>query len=299
MPHISMRVRALVASAAVAVSVAACGNGAPDPAAPVTGPDLYAALPQDTPPTVAPPPPAPAAAPPATTPKPAAAKPKAPAKPKAAASTDPGPGWKPVGGDEFGGGVGGWNLYDSKGGFGTGLRKPEAISVSDGKLNITARGDVSGGMGMDQGQLYGRWEFRVRTDKGRGFGSAILLWPDSEKWPQDGEVDIMEVPGENRDLAHFVLHAGAANNLLGSAAKGDFSQWHTFAVEWLPDRITWFVDGKEKFETTDKAMIPTTPMHLTMQLDQGPKKDWIPARDDTTPAELALQVDWVRIYVPA
>jgi hypothetical protein len=298
MPHISMRVRVVMAAAAVAASVAACGSGgAPDPAAPVTGPDLYAALPQVTA-TPTPPPLPPAVAPPTTTKAPAA-KPKGDGKAKAAAAAGPGPGWKQVGGDEFGSGLGAWNLYDSKGGFGTGLRKPEAISVSDGKLNITARGDVSGGMGMGKGQLHGRWEFRVRTEKGRGFGSAILLWPDSEKWPEDGEVDIMEVPGENRDLAHFVLHAGEDNNLLGSAAKGDFSQWHTFAVEWLPDRITWFVDGKKKFETTDKAMIPTTPMHLTMQLDQGPKKDWIPARDETTPEEIALQVDWVRIYAAA
>jgi hypothetical protein len=28
-------------------------------------------------------------------------------------------------------------------------------------------------------------------------------------------------------------------------------------------------------------------------------KDWIPARDETTPEELALQVDWVRVYAPA
>jgi glycosyl hydrolase family 16 len=298
MPHIPMRVRAVVATAAVALSVAACGSGAPEPAAPVTGPDLYASLPQKAEPPSAAPLPPPTVAPPSTPPKAPVAKPKAAAKPQAAAS-GPGAGWKQVGGDEFGGALSAWNLYDSKGGFGTGLRKPEAISVADGKLNITAREDVSGGMGHQFSQLYGRWEFRVRTDKGRGFGSAILLWPDSEKWPEDGEVDIMEVPGENRDLAHFVLHAGADNNLLGSSAKGDFSQWHTFAVEWLPDRITWFVDGKKKFETTDKAMIPTTPMHLTMQLDQGPKKDWIEARDETTPAELALQVDWVRIYAPA
>jgi hypothetical protein len=298
MPHIPMRVRAVVATAAVVVSVAACGSGAPDPAAPVTGPDLYASLPQNAEPPTTALPPTPTVAPPSTTTKPAG-KPKAEGQPKAAASAGPGPGWKPVGGDEFAGGLGAWNLYDSKGGFGTGLRKPEAISVSDGKLNITARGDVSGGIGMGQGQLYGRWEFRVRTDKGRGFGSAILLWPDSEKWPEDGEVDIMEVPGENRDLAHFVLHSGEANNIVGSAVKGDFSQWHTFAVEWLPNRITWYVDGKKKYENTDKAAIPTTPMHLTMQLDQGPKKDWILARDDTTPDELALQVDWVRIYAPA
>jgi hypothetical protein len=36
-------------------------------------------------------------------------------------------------------------------------------------------------------------------------------------------------------------------------------------------------------------------MHLTIQLDQGPKKDWIMAPDDTTPEEVNLEVDWVRV----
>ena len=53
-----------------------------------------------------------------------------------------------------------------------------------------------GGMADSFGQTYGRWEFRARTDHGRGFGSAILLWPDSEKLI-DGEIDIAEVPAEH------------------------------------------------------------------------------------------------------
>ena len=39
-------------------------------------------------------------------------------------------------------------------------------------------------------------------------------------------------------------------------------------------------------------------MHLAMQFDQGPKKDWIPAPDDTTPAAFSLQIDWLRVYAP-
>jgi hypothetical protein len=36
-----------------------------------------------------------------------------------------------------------------------------------------------------------------------------------------------------------------------------------------------------------------------MQFDQGPKKDWIPASDATTPPAFSLQVDWLRVYAPA
>jgi beta-glucanase (GH16 family) len=293
--HISARVCAAVACATLAVSVAACGTSDPDPAAPVSGPELYAALP---PAPVAQPLPEPATttvAPPTTTVVPSTPKPR----PKPEPAPPPELPWRQVAGDEFNGDaldLSTWGPYDSVGGFGNGLRRPEAISVSDGTLKITARGEVSGGMGHDFGQLHGRWEFRARTEPGRGLGSAVLLWPDSEQWPEDGEVDIMEVPGENRELAHFVLHWGEDNNIHGGSVPGNFANWHTFAVEWLPDRITWFVDGVKQYENTDPEAIPTTPMHLTVQLDMGPKTDWLPEPDETTPEEVSLEVDWVRVY---
>ena len=105
------------------------------------------------------------------------------------------------------------------------------------------------------------------------------------------------MPFEKRDLAHFVLHSGSGGDTLnGSHLAGDFSQWHTFAVDWLPDHITWYVDGRARFTVTDKSRIPDTPMHLAIQLDQGPVKDWILAPDATTPDKIRLQVDWVRTY---
>jgi beta-glucanase (GH16 family) len=225
-------------------------------------------------------------------------------KARSAVPTDPGPQWKRVTKEDFDTfrpDV--WGTYDSVGAFGNGLRRSSAVSVSDGLLNITARnGNVSGGMAHQLGQTYGRWEFRARTDKGRGFGSAILLWPDSEHFPEDGEIDIMEVPSETRDRAHFIVHfpgPGGSDKVYGSYAVDDFSQWHTFAVDWLPDRIVFYVDGVERLRVTDRNIIPKKPMHLAIQFDQGPKKDWIAPPDASTPAAFSLQVDWVRIYAPA
>ena len=225
-------------------------------------------------------------------------------KERSAFPTDPGPQWRQVTKEDFdtlNHDV--WGTYDSAGAFGYGLRRSSAVGVSDGLLNVTATGgNVSGGMGQQRGQLYGRWEFRARTDKGRGFGSAILLWPDSEKFPDDGEIDISEVPSETRDRSHMIVHfAGPddSDKVYGSYADDDFSQWHTFAVDWLPDRIVFYVDGVERLRVTDRNIIPKKPMHLAIQFDQGPKKDWIPAPDATTPKSFALRVDWVRVYSPA
>lgn len=211
-------------------------------------------------------------------------------------------GWTPVGGDEFNGpalDTDKWHPYDSEGAFGNGLRRPSAIGQGGGLLTITAQprkeGGTSGGMGMGDGQLYGRWEFRARTTAGRGYSSAILLWPDSEKFPEDGELDMMEVPSEKRTAATAFVHYGEDNKIVGTSRAGDFTKWHTFAMEWLPDRITWYVDGVKSWETRDKKVIPDTPMHPAIQLDQGPAKNWMPAPDASTPDKVALQVDWLRI----
>jgi beta-glucanase (GH16 family) len=206
--------------------------------------------------------------------------------------------WKPVYSFDFDGSTldpNAWGRYNSIGGFGNGFRRPSAIGVENDMLRITARGNVTGGMAHRVDQLYGRWEFRARTEKGRGFGAAILLWPKTEN-KDDGELDMMEVPREDRSEAHFVIHFSAADKQAGTKITGDFSQWHTFAMDWLPNRITWYVDGVKQFETADKNVIPKVPMHLTIQLDQGPFEEWIPAPDATTPEEIRLWVDWVKIF---
>jgi beta-glucanase (GH16 family) len=264
---------------AVAVLVAGCGG----PAAAPDEPDLFEALPAPSPP-------------PTSVPAPLIDDARASDARHAGAA---GKEWRLVFSDDFDGPrldpvV--WNRYHSVGGFGNGLRRPEAITVEDGALRITARGNVSGGMNLERSQTYGRWEFRARTDKGRGRGSAILLWPDSLDKEADGELDMMEVPREDRSQAHFVIHYSAQNKLAGTKVSGDFSQWHTFAMDWLPNRITWYVDGVKQFETTDRNVIPTNSMHLAIQLDMGPFEEWILAPDHTTPAEVSLEVDWVRVY---
>ena len=263
---------------AVAVLVAGCGNTAGSGEQ-----DLFEALPAPSPP-------------PTAVPTPRIDDARSPHNSGPSASRDE---WRLVFGDDFDDArldPAVWNRYNSVGGFGNGFRRPGAISVRDGKLRITARGNVSGGMNHEHSQTYGRWEFRARTEKGRGRGSAILLWPDSLDKETDGELDMMEVPREDRGQAHFVIHYSAQNKLAGSKVNGDFSQWHTFAMDWLPNRITWYVDGVKQFETTDRNVIPTSRMHLAIQLDMGPYEEWILAADETTPAEVSLEVDWVRVY---
>lgn len=145
-------------------------------------------------------------------------------------------------------------------------------------------------------QTYGRWEIRAKMDKGNGYGPALLLWPNSNKWPADGEIDISEIPKGDRTKSHFTLHYGSNNSQASYSSSGDFSQWHTYAVEWQPTYISFYLDGKKVYTNTNPAAIPDGPMHLAIQNDVGAAGHWISGRDSSTPDSVSLHIDYVKIY---
>jgi beta-glucanase (GH16 family) len=209
-------------------------------------------------------------------------------------------GWPRTGGDEFDGPALDptfWRPYEGGEADGGAVRTPDALSVDDGLLTITARGQESGGMAWLPGQSYGRWEVRARADRGAGYRPAVLLWPDAEDWPAGGEIDLLDAPQPNRDRTDFVVHHGSGDLQDTTTVVTDVTQWHNYAVEWGPGYIVGYVDGQQVYRTDNPAMIPTRPMHLAIQQDVGPSANGrTPALDATTPDEVRMQVDWVRIY---
>ncbi|MCF7552568.1 glycoside hydrolase family 16 protein [Pseudonocardia sp. WMMC193] len=184
--------------------------------------------------------------------------------------------------------TGAWGIYDGQGHDGNGTRSPAAISVLDGLLTIT--GDPSGqsgGMAWNPGQVYGRWEGCVRSPVGSNdLHSLLLLWPDAENWPVGGEVDFMEISDPSRQTVEGFLHYGAENSQEVASVDVDATEWHAFAVEWTADRIAYYVDAEQWFETMEKSHLPPGPMHLTIQLDNFGNPD----------QETSMHVDWVRQY---
>jgi beta-glucanase (GH16 family) len=190
-----------------------------------------------------------------------------------------------------------WASYDGPGSGGVGLRRPSAISVSDGELRITARGVVSGGLAwVAPATTYGRWEIRMRADRGIGYSAVALLWPDSDHWPADGEVDFAEITAPSRDRNNFTVHWGTDNSQDSATQSGDYSQWHDYAVEWEPDHLTIFVDGVLVYNTTNSTAIPRAPMHLALQQDVLGDDEWKPLPSVSNPADVTMHVDWVRMY---
>jgi hypothetical protein len=190
-----------------------------------------------------------------------------------------------------------WDVYDGAGHVGNGERSPDQVNVRDGLLTIDGDAEgKTGGLALGEGQKYGRWEGRVRAPASDDtYHALLLLWPDSGKWPQGGEVDFMEMIDAARQETNIFVHyaddEGKDNNLTKSSVKADATQWHNWAVEWTPEHIIAYLDGREWFRTTDPKVQPPGPMHLTIQLD------WFPSSGDVNDVQPStMDVDWVKQY---
>ncbi len=211
-----------------------------------------------------------------------------------------------------------WTLYHSPGHAGLGLRRASAIDVvpSDGAtggsvLQITASmgtGDeagelVSGGM-MLQGrtQTYGRYSVRVRVDADPAgvTSGVVLLWPESGRWPDDGEIDFFEgwANRETRSPVESNLHwadEAGRDQMVSAAHAVSGTEWHTYTLDWRPDLVAVSVDGgKPQVLSTDPIRIPHVPMNLAIQLDNFEAVDR-PGEPPVLRKPIRLQVDWVRV----
>jgi len=185
---------------------------------------------------------------------------------------------------------------------------PDAFSLNKGVLRIKAeRGEATydgkrrsfrSGMMTTQGkfrQQFGRFEISCRVPRGRGLWPAFWLLPDPPAWPP--EIDVFEILGHEPTVVHLSHHWRDADGRRHSDSKRwhgpDFSSaFHTFAAEWTPADIRWYVDGVEHQRSTKS--IPQTPMCLLVNLAVG--GNWPGAPDETTPFPAHLEVDYVRAY---
>ncbi len=144
------------------------------------------------------------------------------------------------------------------------------------------------------GQLYGRYAARFRADSLHGYKTAWLLWPDSETWPRDGEIDFPEgnLDGTIAAFMHRQNGSSGSDQDAYSTTK-TYGTWHTAVLEWTPTYVMFMLDGVVLGTST--ARIPNTPMHYVLQTET--------ALDGTVPADAVagnVQVDWVAVwsYVP-
>jgi beta-glucanase (GH16 family) len=158
---------------------------------------------------------------------------------------------------------------------------------------------------------YGRFEARARVPSGQGIWPAIWMMPTGSTyggWPASGEIDIMELIGRAPRTVYGTLHYGNPQEFAGGKYTLPVGQtfsddYHTFAIEWEPGEIRWYMDGYHYFTRTiwftssapDQNLAPfDQPFHLIFNVAVG--GDWPGPPDETTPDEALMLVDYVRVY---
>ncbi len=191
----------------------------------------------------------------------------------------------------------------------------ENARIEDGMLIIEAREEEYRGSDYTSARLktqllqswtYGRVEARMKLPTGQGVWSAFWMLGDdiaSVGWPHCGEIDIMENIGEPKTVYGTVHGPGysGADGVGSSYYSSDASfagEFHTYAVEWQPDQISWYVDDV-LFNTISDADVPGEWIYdhdffIILNLAIGGL--WPGYPDETTVFPQQLLVDYVRVY---
>lgn len=185
--------------------------------------------------------------------------------------------------------------------------------IADGFLNIYAKkvgNEVwSARINTSNYWTYGYFEARLKLPKGKGTWPAFWMMPQTggNNWPSCGEIDIMEEVGVNPNYTSSSIHCKAYNHMIGTQktkevfTPGAEDEFHVYALEWTPDYIRTYVDGKKLLDfPNDHAGNPDTwpfdkAFGLKLNLAWG--GDWGGyAGVDEKALPATYQIDYVRVF---
>lgn len=157
-------------------------------------------------------------------------------------------------------------------------------------------------------QKYGRFEIRCELPKQQGWWVAFWMMQGNVGSVGNGgvdgsEVDIMEAFGWTNKINHAVHYDGygadhksvGKNELIAGIRVG----FHTYALEWYPDKYVWFIDGKEIWRSTGGGVC-NQPGYIKVTGEIS-TEDWaINNYWSNDPAKAtypdSFKVDYVRVY---
>ena len=151
------------------------------------------------------------------------------------------------------------------------------------------------------GFKYGRIEARIKgpASVAGTWGAFWLLGAnvDDRPWPWCGEIDITELLGKNPNSNYGTLH-GLISDATGRGSIADMPQgfsneYHTYAMDWLPDQIDWYVDGVlfGSQQKLDKDWVFDHEFYLIMNLAMGGN---FSGPVDGSLKQTSMSFDWIR-----
>jgi len=196
--------------------------------------------------------------------------------------------------------------------------RTENARISNGMLIIEARRENFGGsaytsarMKTQGKQSFGinTWvEARIRAPQGQGVWPAFWMLGNSIStvgWPSCGEIDIMEIQGQNPFRNFGTIHwadAGGNHVSFGGIYNSSTSLsagFHTYAISRTGSSIKWYVDRIQYAEANISGGINSTsefqsPFFIILNVAVG--GNFVGSPDGSTVFPQQMQVDWVRVW---
>ena len=236
-------------------------------------------------------------------------------------------GWNQVWNDEFDGDAvdrSKWMVYDAK-------NRPDTepvyfrdnerfVSVSDGELVIRTKREAYNGYPVVGGYLtteghfymsYGKVEMRAKLPTGYWIWPALWMMGVNGNWPQNGEIDIMELVGGGKEdsklygtlhwLSDYVDSSREFVKGVEFYNKNDVSlgdDYHTYGLEWEHDQLRIYFDGMQYISmnmTTDASRwgYGDNPHYIILNTSvRGPGGN---VAYEETAAESEFNIDYIRV----
>ncbi len=161
---------------------------------------------------------------------------------------------------------------------------------------------------------YGRFEIRAKLPFGQGLWPAIWMLPTDwvyGGWAASGEIDIMELLGQEPNKVYGTLHYGGEwpNNVHTGTSytlpNGNFSDdFHLFVLEWDTTAFRWYVDGihyqtQTQWYSSGGAYPAPFDQRFHLLLNVAVGGNWPGNPDDSTTFPQTMVIDYVRVYKKA
>ena len=110
-----------------------------------------------------------------------------------------------------------------------------------------------------QAYFYGRFEARVQFAPGEGVVSSFFLWKDgSSSTTSWNELDFEKANATCRLQTNIWTGTGTQSAEFDTPTFNICGGYHTYAFDWTPDYIAWFIDGNQIRKVTGASVTEYT-----------------------------------------
>ncbi|WMJ73367.1 family 16 glycosylhydrolase [Cytophagaceae bacterium ABcell3] len=183
-----------------------------------------------------------------------------------------------------------------------------AVAQDDQDGQESSKDYKGGEVQSKQAYHYGRFEANFYASDVSGILSTLFLfendgWRDEHIW-QEIDIEVFGKAPRNTWQSNVIYQTNPAGPQITDEEThtipdgGSVAEWHTYAIEWTPDYVEWFVNGQSFRKFTDADVLEVLgakPMLLMLNCWSHEEAGWVgPLEEDRLPTYQFI--DYVKVY---